>query len=220
MKIPKTIEEAKSIVADLYIEYRDVLKKHNAEGGYGATMAVGDTPTPANIELSEEAEREIQFAQKKMESFSLSCYSLPWLHKEMKAWMVDVKFGSENPFSDVKCCGDDIESLEEMDKKLDMLMEDPEAFTEQSGGSIMKRVGDFIKSEGFKITDRGGGGSGGHIGCPCTDAEMERLLTLLHINFKKAIDAKLIFPKIAWFKPKLFSNDDAIEKWISKNRDI
>jgi hypothetical protein len=193
------------------MKWYELYKKY----GDGRTAEEGCPVAYSDLTQEQADELELKFARNKIDNLNEALYSMPWFKSKMKAWMVDIKFGNENLFSDKKCSGGNC-SIKDAEEKIDLLTNDPEAFTEKTGGSLMKQVSDFLKSEGYTITDRGGSEYGGHIGCPCTDEEFERLTTLIHIRYKKAIESGMIFPKLAWFKPKLpgFYNDDAIEQWI------
>ena len=221
--IPRTMDEARKGVAKLYLEYLNLRREYGlTDGVRGGHILEGEkfeSQDGSPIELTDDQKIKIKRIKGKRKEYNESLYSIPWLRKKMRAWMVDIKFGDENIFGK-KCCddADELRGQEDLEKDLELLIENPSAFTEKSGGTLMKQVADFLNNHGFSITDRGGGPSGGHIGCPCTDAECELLLTLTNIQFKKAIDAGLIFPQIAWFSPNLpgFNNDIGIKDWISK----
>jgi hypothetical protein len=207
--IPKTVGEAKKNIIELYKKAKELVPPPSSSG-----HIVKEDKSPEHDEY--------KFARNKIDNYNLALYSLPWFKPKMIAWMVDVKFGDENPFSPDTCgdcCG---VSEEEGKKKIELLMESPGQFTEQQAGSLGKAVQDYITNElKLTITDRGGSccGSGGHIGCPCTDGEMELMVNSINVHFKKAIDAGMMAVKIAWFKPRFFLNDNAMDAWIEGHND-
>jgi len=219
IKIPKTINEAKTEVAKRWQIYWALRKEYGMDDE--GDIAQGKSIEKYSKDLDEEKKRKLDFAQFKIDKFNLALYSLPWFKKIMRVWMVDVKFGNESPLFSGKKCGKECDDLstEDFNKNIELLHEDPDSFTEKNGGTIMKNVSDYLISRGYTITDRGGSCCGGHIGCPCTDEECELLLNLIHIQFKKAIDSGMIFPTISWFRPNLpgFKNEDAIREWIETN---
>jgi hypothetical protein len=152
-------------------------------------------------EIPEKEREKLRKAQWEYERIANAFYTMPWIRPFLKAWMIDVKFGDENPFVE----GDERQknySQEEAVELTDLLQKDPAAFTAKTGGPLLVEVEKFLASNGFKATDRGSGGHGGHLGYPCTDAERDALLSLLYGRFGKAIQAGLILPTIAWFKPR------------------
>lgn len=196
--VPRTISEAKKEVICRYKAWRDAYDQVGFE--------------------------EAKHLRHRLETYNLALYSLPWFKPFMTAWMVDVRFGDENPFnSKFPCCGDGVDEGEAT-RRMAQLLEKPEEFTEQTVGALGKAVQDFITNElELVITDRGGSleGAGGHIGCPCTDDQMERMLVAINHWFGKAVEAGLLAVKIAWFKPRLpgFINDTAMDAWIEEHPD-
>ena len=195
MNVPKTIEEARLACAPLWKKAFEEIKAQKLSAGQPA--------------LKTNASRDI-------ESFACGCYSLPWLRKEMTAWMIDFCWGAENPFGEKGEGGCDHELSEEKAKELlDLLaLDKKDEFAEATGGALMKQVTRFLKENDFKYTDTGGGCCGGHVGVPCTDDEMTRLIQKAHDRFSKAIERGLLMVKVSWFKPKLFKNLDDAEQWL------
>lgn len=192
MQLPRSIEEARLASVPLWKKYFDEVQEQKLEKGEPALK------TTAGHDI---------------EKFSRGCYSLPWLRKEMKAWMIDFCWGDENPFNDKKdgSCGLSDEQAKEL---IDLLMIDKDKFAEKTGGPIMKQVTSFLVEHGFEYTDTGGGGCGGHVGVPCTDSEMNLLIDKAHARFSKAIERGLLMVKVAWFKPRLFRNANEAEQWM------
>jgi hypothetical protein len=191
MNLPMTVEDARIALAPLWKQQLEEKKAQN--------LAEGE---PASVTR----------ACHRIERFARACYSLPWLRKEMKAWMIDFCWGDENPFSKKNgSCGLSKDRAKEL---LTLLEEDKkDDFAEATGGALMKEVVEFLKYHGFEYTDTGGGGCGGHVGIPCTDDEMDSLIMTAHARFGKAIERGLLMVKVAWFKPRLFKNDEEAERW-------
>lgn len=122
----------------------------------------------------------------------------PCIYPILEHFMIDVK----------GCCGEAGEK--EQEKALETL--DFKEFID-SQGSIPSRIQNFIEYNGFKITDRGGGGGCWHIGVPCNASDANRLCTLLHINFKNLIDKKYIRVVRNFWGYKL----PKLEEWIEEN---
>jgi len=199
--IPKTVKEAKKQVIELYKKYKESQSKSDN----------------IIVTLTDESRQ----ARNNLERYNLALYSLPWFKPLMKAWMVDVKFGNENPFGSHLYRDKHKVFKRDSEEKIRLLVETPGQFTEQQAGSLGKSVQDYIMNElGLIITDRGGlcGSCGGHIGCPCTDAQMELMINSINIHFKKAVDAGMMAVKIAWFKPGFFLNDNEMDEYIESNK--
>lgn len=204
MAIPNTYEQAQRESAVLY---REVIK-HLPE--------IKKNFFPIS---KEDCNEEYRIAHHKYENYCKACYSLPWIRPFMKAWMVDVKFGNENPFSDKEydnTCEGSGYTNEEATELIEMLVVRPDLFTAKTAGNLASNVRKFINNAGFNITDSGGGGCGGHIGVPCTDDEAQRLINLINHNFSKAIQ-RLMSVVIAWFKPKFFGNDADAAEYVKKH---
>ncbi len=87
--VPKTVHEAKTEVIRLY---KEVLKARAKDPGYRQGVIVErDLADP------------IRLASQNLANYNLAVYSLPWFKPRMIAWMVDVKFGDENPFAKGRC---------------------------------------------------------------------------------------------------------------------
>lgn len=66
-------------------------------------------------------------------------------------------------------------------------------------GVLPKRISDWLRAQGYQITDSGGGLSGWHLGVPCTDAEATQLCTLAHQEFRTFIESDLLAVQL-WFR--------------------
>jgi hypothetical protein len=162
-----------------------------------------------------EASNEERQLENELERFGRYVYSIPHLRHIIAPWMVDVKFGCEIPFREKKC----VEEPEEVDEKLiELLLQDPQKFTEQTSNGAVTQVSQDLTMMGYEITDRGFGMGGGHIGCPCTDEQKDKLINFVWMKYRKAIDSGLLFPCVAWFKPTIrgLMNIGDIEKFLSE----
>lgn len=205
--LPRTLDEAKREIAKRWLK----LEKLGSDLGI-SNLAFG-------IPAHDQEEEPIRLERKKIDRYILSLYSLPWLRGYFESWMVDIKFGNENPFRDKESESSESESSESLDEKVSALIEDPKGFSERTGGPIIREVEKFLNERGFSITDRGGSCNGGHIGFPCSDLKLGEIIFLLNIHFKKAIDAGFMSAVIAWFKPNIpdFFQDNQIREWILKD---
>jgi hypothetical protein len=154
-----------------------------------------------------------------LEKIGKYIYSTPHLRHIMSPWMVDIRFGSEIPFGKPIECGDEDEDV--VINKLQLLLDDPQKFTEYSSNGVIAQVSKDLVKMGYIITDRGFGMGGGHIGCPCTDEGKDRLINFVWMKYRKAIDSGLIFPYVAWFAPKIQGlwNREEIEEFLEKNKE-
>lgn len=145
-----------------------------------------------------EFEKSIYEEREKLERdikrYSKYLLSFPHIRPFIKLYMVDIKFGSEIPYSNKKF---DECNLEE--EVLDVLIKNPEEFTNKTAGNLISQIGkELYENFGLIITDRGFGCGGGHIGCPCTENEKNLVIDYIWTKYRKAIDSELIFPIIAF----------------------
>jgi len=206
--IPNTIEEAKTGELPLWKEYFDALR---AKGYATESAYVNETCNKGLKGLKDES--DVTRASNKIDQYSKACYSVPWLRPFINAWMIDITWGDENPFSDDHPSENAFEE-EGKNEALLGLLEDgkKDEFVEFTGGPLMAQVTKFLAENGFSYTDCGSGGQGGHVGIPCTDETRDTLMTLVHHKFAKAIRAGMLFVKVAWFKPYLMYSHEAKER--------
>lgn len=143
------------------------------------------------------AQREI--LHRDTESFGKELAARPEFFDVMQPWMVDVKGEGD---------GIDVLALEDLDFK---------RMIEQQG-PLASQIQNFITNNGYHITDRGGGAKNWHVGVPCNEAEARRLCSMLHIQFKKAIDSgiiRVVKHFWGWKLPTLY-NWDAVGKYFEE----
>lgn len=127
-------------------------------------------------EIPENIIDEHRMLQHKITHFGDECASYPELFDILEQWMVDVK--------GQKDCN------EEMIKEVCDTLDFEKAISEI--GDLPDMIQQFVKEHGFKITDRGFGCGGWHIGVPCNEINARRLCYLLHLNFPLQIRAGII----------------------------
>lgn len=184
-----TLEEAKIVWAKKRLKY---LKICFQEGNLG----VSEESNKLNDDIND---------------FAMAIYSMPHISDHMECWMIDIKFGDEIPryFKIQKSCDNSLSI-----KHVETLMNNPQKFTDITGGPLLTSISNSIKELGLRITDRGFSGCGGHIGVPCTNKDKDILIDMMLSKYRKAIDNGLVFPVVAWFKPNfgdLWSEDQIIE---------
>lgn len=172
-----------------------IIKKENPDLAEGTTVPITNLP--------EELKQRRKSLHHDVEQYGKELAARPEFFDIMQPWMVDV-VGCKGDGCDVK------EVLEDLDFK---------KMIEQQG-PLAAQVQKFITECGFEITDRGGGGGSWHVGVPCNDVEARKLCSLVHIQFKKAIDYKLI--KVirhfwGWKLPTL-PNWNAVEEYFKDNK--
>jgi hypothetical protein len=171
-----TLEEARIKMQD----YRDCILEMmpNEMVGY-ATGDMKGTGTPPWAEL-----------QREMERFGQICAGYTHIRRFMKPWMVDV-IGQQGECDFSKEKGEKAINL--LHESVQGSQEAKNEFAALVGGALAQNVCRFIvDTVRLSPTDSGGGCSGWHIGTPCTDDECMSLCNMLHLHFKKAIDAGLL----------------------------
>jgi len=187
----KTVENIYKYIATLHLFHSQVWEKYVGYSSQGEGIS---RPTKT---LLSEIEQEIKHAEEKVASY-------PQMKYCMLPWMVDV-------------CGNcsevDTNTMEQALEDLNI-----ENFICKNG-SIAESVQSAIRSWGFKITDRGGGVGGWHIGVPCDDHYSEQLCCLLHQKFKYAIEKEYItiYKRFWGFKIKDLYNWTEVEQWVDIN---
>jgi len=210
-----TLRQALQMLHEAEEEYRAIEKKLMDQNG-----GMMDAKTSDDADLVK--------ASRKVERLGKAFYAMPHIQPFLEAWMVDLKWGDSNPFHEKDQKKEDLpiqdinvteQQVEELEKDISLLEKNPQAFTAKTAGPLFQTVEQFLSEHGFKVSDRGGGPSGGHIGYSCTDSEKDRLLFLLYSKFNKAIDKDLIVPTIAWFKPKLALYHHDMQHWVDSSKE-
>lgn len=127
----------------------------------------------------EEVDRQI----KRM--FSYLC-GIPEKFKHVVMWMVDVQAAST-------CGAGDVQKL--MSQAADDGLEHSDAIRRtvaKIGGELYENVSRTLERNGFRISDRGGGLSGWHVGVWCTSEDADRMVELIRREYKEEIENYVI----------------------------
>lgn len=212
MKKLLTLKEARITWSKLRLKYLELAHLHINDHTESEVGTVSEPKPPA--EEIKKHDKEIGDAQRDCESYGYYMFAFPHIKPFLVMCMLDVKFGNEIPFSDKSP-----DDSEDCSKYMEDLLNDPEVFTEKTGGALISGIEkDLVNTFNIVITDRGFGCGGGHIGTSCTDKEKDEILIYLWTKYRKAIDAELIFPKIAWFFPPHFRDlwdEDEIKEYLN-----
>ena len=123
-----------------------------------------------------EVDREIKVFRRKLAA-------MPHIYCYMKPWMIDIHGeGCSSAEMSEEIVGDALFSG--IDHLNDVISE-----RSQLAYNIRK----FLGFHEYTITDSGFGACAWHLGVPCSDHEAFSLITLLHMNFQKPIEAGLIY---------------------------
>jgi hypothetical protein len=112
--------------------------------------------------------------------FSYLC-GIPDKFREVVMWMVDVQATSS---SDLDAAGLAAMTNVEGEEPEDVIR----SVVSQIGGDLYKHVVNTLDRNGFKISDRGAGLSGWHVGVWCTSEDADRMIVLMRSEYKEELE--------------------------------